>query len=45
MLDLTICNNNQNNIFIPYTPSEIEALIAGYIEKYDERAYNKRCFV
>lgn len=46
MLDLTVYkNNNQNNIFIPYTSSEIEALIAGYIEKYDERAYNKRCFI
>lgn len=46
MLDLTIRNNNnQDNIFIPYTPSEIEALVAGYVEKYDERAYNKRYFI
>ena len=30
---------------IPYTQSEIEAIIAGYDEKADERAYNGRCFV
>lgn len=31
--------------FIPYAQSEIEALIAGYVEVSDERAYNGRCFV
>lgn len=38
-------NTNQHTTFIPYTPSEIEALAAGYVEKYDERAYNRRCFI
>ncbi|QLB39768.1 MULTISPECIES: hypothetical protein [Mannheimia] len=35
----------QNRPFTPYTSSEIEALIAGYVEVADDRAYNGRCFV
>lgn len=34
-----------NRPFIPYTASEIEALIAGYVEMADDRAYNGRFFV
>lgn len=34
-----------NRAFIPYTSSEVEALIAGYVEIADDRAYHGRCFV
>lgn len=34
-----------NTPFMPYTPSEIEALVAGYVEVADERAYRGRCFI
>ncbi|WP_044469485.1 hypothetical protein [Mannheimia massilioguelmaensis] len=35
----------QNRPFIPYNLSEIEALIAGYVEVADDRAYNGRYFI
>lgn len=35
----------QNRPFIKYTSSEVEALIAGYVEVADDRAYNGRCFI
>lgn len=33
------------NTFVPYTPSEIEALVAGFEEVADKRAYNGRYFI
>lgn len=50
MYSLSVRTQKQNNAatvraFIPYTQSEIEALIAGYVEVADDRAYNGRCFV
>lgn len=32
-------------VFVPYNQSEIEALIAGFEEVADERAYNGRYFI
>lgn len=37
--------STEAHYFIPYTQSEIEALVAGYVEVADDRAYNRRCFV
>ncbi|HHW7506431.1 TPA: hypothetical protein ACU21B_000244 [Mannheimia haemolytica] len=34
-----------NRAFISYTQSEVAALIAGYVEVADNRAYNGRCFI
>lgn len=38
-------NVNNNVVFIPYTDSEIEALVAGYLEVADDRAFNRRYFI
>ena len=40
-------NTAQNTTltFIPYNQSEINALIAGFVEVADERAYNGRYFI